>query len=157
MSQRILSLIVQDQGVDAALFETNIRECRYVRSEFFEFPEPDKQIRILDLLISPCLEKFFICSEKTFSNPMSFAIPVNKPDDSVRETTFNLLKSVVIDLSSETKGCVLKSTTKPSAIDAEPPLPKIYTILSVSYASWTAVYNDKMFSVGNLVAIFDFS
>ena len=40
MSQRILSLIVQDRGVDAALFETNIRECRYVRSEFFEFPEP---------------------------------------------------------------------------------------------------------------------
>ena len=39
MSQRILSLIVQDQGVDAALFETNIRECRYVRSQFFEFPE----------------------------------------------------------------------------------------------------------------------
>ena len=40
MSQRILSLIVQDQGVDAALFGDNIRECRYVRSEFFEFPEP---------------------------------------------------------------------------------------------------------------------
>ena len=39
MSQRILSLIVQDKGVDATLFETNIRECRYVRSEYFEFPE----------------------------------------------------------------------------------------------------------------------
>ena len=39
MSQRILSLIVQDKGVDAALFETNIRECRYVRSQYFEFPE----------------------------------------------------------------------------------------------------------------------
>ena len=39
MSQRILSLIVQDKGVDATLFETNIRECRFVRSQFFEFPE----------------------------------------------------------------------------------------------------------------------
>ena len=43
MSQRILSLIVQDKGVDATLFETNIRECRYVRSQYFEFPEEPEE------------------------------------------------------------------------------------------------------------------
>ena len=44
MSQRILSLIVQDKGVDATLFETNIRECRYVRSQYFEFPEEPEEV-----------------------------------------------------------------------------------------------------------------
>lgn len=97
MSQRILSLIVQDQGVDAALFETNIRECRYVRSQFFEFPEVEDPESAEDENGTETDETDAVEEERVLEE---LASPLNLAIEALREEFSERYETVAVGLGS---------------------------------------------------------